>query len=417
MGEVRLYCATLQQGLAQAIKRLQRKGNQVLVRFAGALCSLGFGEVAGYGFQGVGIRQGGQQGPLFSRQSETANQFTKSPQHGSQCQDNVPRQGNVLDGLAQPIRTEENPVVRFTRINGRRDNSASIELSKRPAQELEGLGIKTEKVRVYANRPFTRWLTNASSKIQRGNYCEEAGNSGEELTPEERFVLVNGGRDNSSHKEANRVQAEALVKLGLQVKKCKVYDILNAGPRRRFTCNGKLVSNCFGMSVDGFIEYARTSYGVALTYEQAEKIRNTFFESYPQLLVYHRVYKAYAHKHEQVVSPLGRIRHLPLINSKLREVQAKEERRSINSPVQSTLTDMMIWSIALQHQRGWLEKTPVFGVIHDAQYLYVPQDNHEHYIKRSKEVMENLPFEQLGWAPQLKFTADAKFGTSMGDLS
>jgi hypothetical protein len=60
--------------------------------------------------------------------------------------------------------------------------------------------------------------------------------------------------------------------------------------------------------------------------------------------------------------------------------------------------------------------TPCFGAIHDAGYYYVPEDNAEFYAKRTVEVMENLPFHKVGWAPQLKFTADAKIGPNMADL-
>ncbi|MHC5791838.1 hypothetical protein ACYT6H_09620, partial [Streptococcus pyogenes] len=54
--------------------------------------------------------------------------------------------------------------------------------------------------------------------------------------------------------------------------------------------------------------------------------------------------------------------------------------------------------------------------IHDAGYYYVPEDNAEFYAKRTVEVMENLPFKEVGWEPQLKFTADAKLGPNMADL-
>lgn len=173
----------------------------------------------------------------------------------------------------------------------------------------------------------------------------------------------------------------------------------------------------YGMGVDGFIEYARLNYGVALSYEEAEKFRTGFFNTYPMLIQYHKQYKAFAHKHGYVRGPMGRVRHLPLINSQRKDVQAQEERRSINSPVQGTLSDMMIWAIAEQHKMGWFDTTPCFGSIHDAGYYYIPEDNAEFYAKRTVQVMENLPFHKVGWNPQLKFTADAKIGPSMGVLT
>ena len=173
----------------------------------------------------------------------------------------------------------------------------------------------------------------------------------------------------------------------------------------------------YGMGVDGFMEYAKTSYGVTLSKKEAEDFRNKFFATYPRLLTYHTTYKNFAKKNGYVSGPLGRIRHLPLINSPRQEVRAQEERRSINSPVQGTLSDMMIWAIAEQANMGWFEKTPCFGAIHDAGYYYLPEDEAEASAKRIVQVMENLPFQKVGWDPQLKFTADAKIGPSMGVLT
>ncbi len=172
----------------------------------------------------------------------------------------------------------------------------------------------------------------------------------------------------------------------------------------------------YGMGVDGFIAYAQGNYGVTLTHAQASEIRANFFNTYPGLVAYHEQYKAYARKHGFVRSPLGRVRHLPLVNSKRKDVQASYERKAINSPIQGALSDMMIWSVAEETSMGWHLEAPCFGTVHDASYRYIPEDNYEFYAKRTVEVMENLPFDKVGWNPQLKFIADAKVGPNMADL-
>lgn len=172
----------------------------------------------------------------------------------------------------------------------------------------------------------------------------------------------------------------------------------------------------YGMGVDGFLEYARLNYGVTLAWDEGDQFRTGFFNTYPMLLEYHKTYKAFAHKHGYVRSPLGRVRHLPLINSSRSDISSSEERRAINSPVQGTLSDMTIWSIAEEYRMGWHLQTPCFGAVHDAGYNYVPEDDPEFYARRSVQVMENLPFHKVGWNPQLKFTADAKIGPNMADL-
>lgn len=172
----------------------------------------------------------------------------------------------------------------------------------------------------------------------------------------------------------------------------------------------------YGMGTEGFQNYAELNYGVKLAFEEADKFRSGFFETYHRLPEYHKTYKAFARKNGYVTSPLGRVRHLPLINSVKRDVQAGAERQAINSPVQGCLSDMMIWAIAISQQRGWFKEAPCFGAIHDAKYAYIPEDNHEFYVERELELMENLPFEKVGWKPQLKFVADAKIGKNMAEL-
>lgn len=172
----------------------------------------------------------------------------------------------------------------------------------------------------------------------------------------------------------------------------------------------------YGMGVDGFIEYARVQYGVTLTYAEAESFRTGFFQRYPALLTYHAVYKNFAKKHGYVRSPLGRVRNLPLIQSAFQEIRAQNERRAINAPVQGTLSDMMLWAIALQGQRYGYNICQPVTAIHDAGYYYVPEDHAEMWAGRIVDTMSTLPFERVGWSPQLTFTADAKIGPSFGNL-
>jgi DNA polymerase I-like protein with 3'-5' exonuclease and polymerase domains len=172
----------------------------------------------------------------------------------------------------------------------------------------------------------------------------------------------------------------------------------------------------YGMGEDGFEIYAVSNYGVKFKPGESAEFRDGFFQSYPALVDYHTAYKAYAKNHGKVYSPLGRVRHLPMINSSNRQVRSKEERRAINSPVQSTLSDLMVWSIAEEHKQGLSMVAPCFGACHDAGYNYVPEDRVAELVPRHVQIMENLPFEKVQWNPQLKFVADAKVGPNMADL-
>lgn len=173
----------------------------------------------------------------------------------------------------------------------------------------------------------------------------------------------------------------------------------------------------YGMGVDGFYMYAVSNYGVkGLTLEKAAEFRTGFFDTYPGLVSYHKWSKNSAKENGWVRGPLGRLRHLPLIDSPFSDVRSKAERQAINSPVQGTLSDMLLWSIALERAAGLADTCPCFGAIHDAVYNYVPEDKAEEYAVQHLDIMQNLPFNKLDWEPQLFFNADAKLGPNMAQL-
>ena len=172
----------------------------------------------------------------------------------------------------------------------------------------------------------------------------------------------------------------------------------------------------YGMGAAGFRIYARDVYGVTLTEREAEITREAFFKTYPGLPKYHEAAKAYARKHLEVVSPLGRVRHLKLIKSMDNETRAYTERQALNSPIQSTLSDMCLWSISIIQRELAGEGVRMCGMTHDSIYGYLKEDRAAELVKRCTDIMSNLPFEKLGWSPVLNFPADAKIGATMGDL-
>ena len=170
------------------------------------------------------------------------------------------------------------------------------------------------------------------------------------------------------------------------------------------------------MGVDGFMAYAWANYGIRLTYAEAEQLRNAFFELYSGLLDYHDRQRETVRLTEMVRSPLGRIRHLPMIRSWDRQVKSKAERQAINAPIQSCLSDMMLWAIALIDQAYPGGEIEVVGMIHDALIAYVPEQDAAQWGGRAAEIMSNLPFHEVGWKPQLKFTVDVEAGPNLAKL-
>lgn len=171
----------------------------------------------------------------------------------------------------------------------------------------------------------------------------------------------------------------------------------------------------YGMQAPGWVHYAWATYGVSVTLEQARFARDTFFSTYPGLSSWHARQKNEAHTYGCVTSPLGRVRHLPLIRSRDREKRSRAERQAINSPVQSTLTDMCTLSIAEFDRR--YSDAAVFGMVHDNNLIYAPEDQREVWAERVVEVMSTLPLtETFGWEPGVDFPADAEIGLTLGKL-
>jgi DNA polymerase I-like protein with 3'-5' exonuclease and polymerase domains len=173
----------------------------------------------------------------------------------------------------------------------------------------------------------------------------------------------------------------------------------------------------YGMSAEGFQAYAWNGYGLKLTLKEAEDIRAAFFALYPGLPGYHDAITDFVRKYEHVRSPLGRVRHLPAIKSWDQKARSDARRQAINAPVQSTLTDMMCWSIAeIEANYGANDDIAIVGMVHDAMIAYVDEDQVALRAGQAQQIMMNLPFHKLGWDPVLNFPADAEAGYDMANL-
>lgn len=174
----------------------------------------------------------------------------------------------------------------------------------------------------------------------------------------------------------------------------------------------------YGISPEGFVEYARNTYGVEVSLEESIAQQDQFFGLYPELSKYHKEYKEYAHEYGLVQSPLGRVRHLPLINSKNFGKMLQSERQAINSPIQSTLSDLSQLALAMFKQRhGNPETCRFFAMTHDSLTAYVREDMVNHWGPEVSHIMETLPLKRMfGWVPQLPFLTDREIGPTFGDL-
>ncbi len=174
----------------------------------------------------------------------------------------------------------------------------------------------------------------------------------------------------------------------------------------------------YGISPEGYVIYARDTYGVEISLEESQAQQTKFFGIYPRILDYHDEYMETAHVTGIVQSPLGRVRHLPLINSGNWGKQSQSERQAINAPIQSTLSDMSCLTLVeVDKKHGYNDDCKFFSMTHDSLAAYVKIDQVDFWVPEIQGIMENLPLDQFGWNPQLSFPVDAEIGYSMGTLS
>lgn len=173
----------------------------------------------------------------------------------------------------------------------------------------------------------------------------------------------------------------------------------------------------YGMGWNKFISTALNNYGLPVTEEEARAARTAFFAQFPGLLPWHGRQRALAKKYKRVETPLGRVRHLPDIDSPDQGVRAEAERQAINSPVQGLASDLALLSFVLVSQkfRKLGVKAHAIGTVHDAINFEIPHDELPRMLPVIKQIMENPPLERLfGIRLDVPIIADCKVGTRWG---
>jgi len=150
----------------------------------------------------------------------------------------------------------------------------------------------------------------------------------------------------------------------------------------------------YGMYPKKFQSYAFENYEIEVSLAEAELARSKYFSMFSDLESWHDRQKRVAHNYHRVVSPLGRIRHLPDILSSDNGVRMEAERQAINSPVQATASDLMLFSMVQLAPQLDPRTAFLVGTLHDAIFIQVREDSVEEIAPLIKEVMENLPLKK-----------------------
>lgn len=179
----------------------------------------------------------------------------------------------------------------------------------------------------------------------------------------------------------------------------------------------------FGMSAEGFLEYADDVYGVVMTMDEAVNARAAFFKTWKGIEKWHAKVQSTVERHGYVTSPIGRVRRLPDVWSPNNALANYARRQAINSPVQGFASDLMQISAASIQGRLPLPGHPavkgafIVGTVHDSIVLEAPEDDWERVTRECQERMTQriIPvLERLDCYLDVPLAAEASIGSRWG---
>jgi DNA polymerase-1 len=163
----------------------------------------------------------------------------------------------------------------------------------------------------------------------------------------------------------------------------------------------------YGVSASGFRRNAKNEYGIDMTEEKAEQIRNTFFVTYPGVAVFHQQQKAlknhpkthFLHSKESgfkssalvcTFTKTGRKRVWGWKNGRT----LARDTELYNSPSQGTGADLLK-AVMAEVYSSLPEDVKLIGSVHDELILEAPDTRAQEIAYRLREIMRKVGSEML----------------------
>ena len=145
----------------------------------------------------------------------------------------------------------------------------------------------------------------------------------------------------------------------------------------------------YGMGADKFVDYAKTSYGVEVSKEEAVIIRDNYFKKYPELNDYYKSIEQDLKNYGYIENPIGR-------RKRLLNKSAQENRNSfINAKIQGFASDILILSLLeISELPEYNNAFEVKGTVHDSILMYVKKDKLD-IVNKIVDIMENPKYVQM----------------------
>lgn len=193
-------------------------------------------------------------------------------------------------------------------------------------------------------------------------------------------------------KERNGNRRNALVSETLP-RRQRVYDIVNAGPRHRYTVSGKIVANCnFLIAYLG--GYSTLARGLMIKTDLAKELMNQTFDRYQRIKPWQQETIEFARTHGYTQTAYGNRRHLGKgILSKDDSIRSRLERQGVNHTIQGCASDILKVTKAEITRRRLFARCHVSPIadIYDEVAASVPRTAVVDYCFELKEIMNLTP--------------------------
>ena len=163
----------------------------------------------------------------------------------------------------------------------------------------------------------------------------------------------------------------------------------------------------YGMSAKGFVNYAKTGYGVHVTDKEATEMRARYFNTYRDLEPWYAKQKRLCVQDGGVYTLFGRFRALPEIYSDNWSEKGSAERCCINTPVQSSGSDILLSAMIEIDQT--LPECEIVCTVHDSILVEVPENKVDEYKAKIGKIMRHPALLDY-FGVQLKVPLDIDIG-------
>jgi len=140
----------------------------------------------------------------------------------------------------------------------------------------------------------------------------------------------------------------------------------------------------YGISDFGLSQNIKTSRNKAKRYIES------YFERYPKIKVFMDKNIEFARENGYIKSYFGRIRHIPEINASNGMIRRFGERVAMNTPLQSTASDIIKMAMVKMAEKLSGMKSHLILQIHDELIVDSPKEEVDEVKKLLKETMENV---------------------------